>query len=258
MPVHDWSDDLGVRCLGVDLIIRSRGPELAIAVREAWRDAEVVVDGPDVPTVTVGLGPGFDVSGTDIDNALHHLSPAVTQRVIAARAGDLLMLHAAALADPDTGATAVLVAPSGTGKTTASRTLGQHYAYLSDETAGISRNGEVVPHRKPLSILDGGVLKSQRSASSLGLATTERTCSVAAVLVLERRHDHHAEPSVTRLDTVDAIALLAPQSSYLPSMDRPLHRIADILHRAGGARQVTYGEAHTLMPVLTRILGAGA
>ena len=48
----------------------------------------------------------------------------------------VLMLHAAGLADPATGATAVFVAPGNTGKTTLCRTLGPVRTYVSDETVG--------------------------------------------------------------------------------------------------------------------------
>ena len=54
------------------------------------------------------------------------------------------------------------------------------------------------------------------------------------------------------------LAAIAPQSSYLPSTPRPLHRLADLLHLAGGAHHVTYAEAADLEDVLARLLGAEA
>ena len=59
---------------------------------------------------------------------------------------------------------------------------------------------------------------------------------------------------VEPIDTVYAIAAIAPQSSYLPSMDKPLHRLAELIHLAGGAHHVTYAESADLAPVLTRLL----
>lgn len=164
------------------------------------------------------------------------------------------MLHAAALADPATGATAALVAASGTGKTTATRALGVDLAYLTDETAGVTDDGSLVRYRKPLSLLEGGAVKTQRAASALGLTLTEAECHLAAVLVIERDPDHGQKPVVTRLDTVDAIASVAPQCSYLASMDTPLHRLAALLHRVGGAHHVRYQESHTLGPILRQLL----
>lgn len=233
-----------VSAFGVVVPIRSseklRGP-----VQAAWRDALTDDDPTTAEVVAVG---------TDIEIALHHLSPAVTTAAIDARAGDLVMLHAAALADPDSGRTAVLVAASGTGKTTASVTLGRTFAYLTDETAAITRDGVVMPYRKPLSIIDGGHLKKQVAPSTLGLLSTEAKGRLAALLVIERDPAHEGEPIVEKLDTVDAIAAIAPQSSYLPSMDKPLHRLAELIHLVGGARHVRYAESAALAPVLTRLL----
>ena len=237
-----------------------QGPALAAAVVEAWQDCRTSHP-PNQPALSVVVGPwtdGVDVAGSDIVQVLHRLSPAVTQRAIAARAGDLVMLHAAALADPATGATAALVAASGTGKTTASRALGVDLAYLTDETAGIADDGSLVAYRKPLSILEGGATKAQRAASALGLTLTDDECRLSAVLVIERHPDHGENPVVTRLDTVDAIASLAPQCSYLASVDAPLHRLADLLHRVGGAHHVRYRESATIRPVLRQLLGCSS
>lgn len=247
-----------VEALGVVVPLDVRGAELAAAVGRAWQDCRTTTPA-DQPAITVGLGDAVaDVCGGTITEVMHRLSPTVTQRAIAARAGDLIMLHAAALADPATGATAVMVAASGTGKTTASTQLGARHAYLTDETAGITAEGRMVPYPKPLSILEGGPLKAQRAASNLGLTLTDRDCHLTAVLVLDRRPGHASAPTVTTLETVDAIAALAPQCSYLPSMERPLHRLADLLHRVGGARHVSYGEAVTLEPVLRELLGSSS
>ncbi len=70
-------------------------------------------------------------------------------------------------------------------------------AYLSDETAGITVDGLMVPYRKPLSLLEGGALKSQRAASSLGLTLTDRECHLAAIVVIDRQPDHAGTPTVT-------------------------------------------------------------
>lgn len=245
-----------VSALGVHVLCRPADDATAVAVRRAWADAVVDDPGSDEPvaTLTVGLDHTLDVSGEDLDEVLHHLSPMVTQRAIGAHQGELVMLHAAALADPSSGATAVLVAASGTGKTTASLTLGTRFAYLSDETAGITSDGVVLPYRKPLSIIEGGPFKVQRSPGELGLLMTEQECHLAALLVIERRPDHPEEPDVTAMATVDAIAALAPQSSYLPSLDRPLHRLAEVCDLAGGAHHVTYREAASLRHVLEDLL----
>ncbi|WP_299931014.1 hypothetical protein [uncultured Nocardioides sp.] len=237
-----------VSAFGVVVPIRASG-ELSGPVLAAWRDALTDAD-PTAAAVEAG--------GPDAETALHHLSPAVTTRAIDARAGDLVMLHAAALADPSTGRTAVMVAASGTGKTTASVTLGKTFAYLTDETAAITPDGIVLPYRKPLSIIDGGHLKKQVAPSELGLLGLDRECRLAALVVIDRDPGHDGEPLVEMLETVDAIAAIAPQSSYLPSMDKPLHRLAELIHLVGGARRVTYAESADLAPVLSELLAAAA
>ena len=112
----------------------------------------------------------------------------------------------------------------------------------------------MLPYRKPLSIIDGGHLKKQVAPSELGLLATERECRLAALLVIERDPQHQGAPTVEPLETVDAIAAIAPQSSYLPSMDKPLHRLAELIHLVGGARHVRYAESADLEPVLAELL----
>ncbi|NPC41224.1 hypothetical protein [Nocardioides sp. zg-1230] len=235
-----------VSAFGVVVPIRA-SDDLREPVLDAWRDA-LTDDEPTTDPV--------DADGLDVASVLHHLSPAVTTRAIDAMAGELVMLHAAALADPISGRTAVLVAASGTGKTTASVTLGETFAYLTDETAAITRDGVVMPYRKPLSIIDGSHVKKQIAPSALGLRSTELVGRLAALLVIERDPDHEGTPVVELLDTVDAIAAIAPQSSYLPSMDKPLHRLAELIHLVGGAHHVTYAESADLEPLLARLLAA--
>lgn len=248
------SSFVAVTALGVDIRIDCEDADQAVHVRDAWTDAVAVGDGSPGYSLTVGLAPACDVTGRDIAEMLHHLSPAVTARAIAARAGELVMLHAAALADPDTGATAVLIAASGTGKTTAASTLGQHFVYVTDETAGIDRDGVLVPHRKPLSIIRSGHLKDQVSPTSLGLLVSDRPCHLAAMLVIERDPMHSGEPEITVLDTIDALARIAPQASSLGRLDRPLQRVVDLIDLVGGVRHVRYTEATTLEPVIKDLL----
>ncbi|WP_159081518.1 hypothetical protein [Nocardioides sediminis] len=248
-----------VEALGVVIPLDVRGPDLASAVGQAWQDCRTTSP-PDQTAISVAVdGPAdADVSGLDIAEVLHRLSPAVTHAAIAARAGELVMLHAAGLADPDTGATAILVAPSGTGKTTAARTLGTHFAYLTDETAGIDRDGTMIPYAKPLSIIRTGHVKDQVAPSELGLRTVERPCHVAGLFIVSRDAQHGAEPAVAPLETIDALAAMAPEASFLGQLDHPLHRLADVVHRVGGAHRVTYSEAHTLEPMVRSLLEKAA
>lgn len=254
---------LHVEALDVLITLEVTGDELADAVREAWRDA-ATEEAPDDPrhrrTLTVAIAgdeaapQSPDVSGADVRDVLHHLSQAVTLAALDSRAGELVMLHAAALADPDTGATAVMVAASGTGKTTASMTLGKELVYLSDETAGIAPDGRVTRYRKPLSLVGDDHLKAQVPPSELGLRLDRIDGRVKTVLLLERDPEHTGHPTVEHVNTVDAFALIAPQASALARTEKPLHRLAEIFESTGGVKRVTYAEAATLLPLIRVLL----
>lgn len=249
---------LMVRGIGVDVALVVTGKKLVRAVEDAWRDALSSSDAPATPSLTVAVGPSgaADVAGATIHEVLHYLSPAVTTRMIEQRAGELVMLHAAALANPATGASAVLVAPSGTGKTTAASTLGRSLAYVTDETAAITPSGVVLPYRKPLSVIETGSLKAQRAPSDLGMLTTDLECHLGAILLLDRQVDHVGSPHSTTLEMVDALAALTPENSYLARLDRPLHRLAELIQIAGGVHRVTYRESADLAPLVADLLGA--
>lgn len=246
--------NVAIVALGVEILVVCEDADLAHRVRTTWVDALSSSGRPARFILSAGLSSACQVTGNTVEELLHHLSPAVTLRAIEGRAGELVMLHAAALADLTSGATAVLVAPSGTGKTTASVTLGQRLAYLSDETSGIEADGILTPYRKPLSIIRTGEFKDQVAPSSLGMLTTERPCHLAALLVIERDPSHGCQPKVSELKTIDALALLAPQASSLGKLDRPLQRVVQLIESVGGVRRVTYSEASTLEPVVTGLL----
>lgn len=262
--------------LGAVLTLRLTGeqaPVLHERVLRAWDRCLVPPAGPgqvEAPALEVCLastsatlvearGRGA-VASEDVDELLHQLSPAVTLRLIEARAGRLMMLHACALAHPATGRVTVLVAPSGTGKTTLSRTLGRQLGYLTDETAGVDADGRVLPYPKPLSVIPtpGEPIKQQVSPSDAGLlAVPPADLRVGALVLLERDPDGPDEPVVTVGTTVHALAALATQTSYLDRVERPLHRLAAVVEQAGGLRRVRYRESATLAPLLERWTGPG-
>lgn len=247
-----------VTALGVTVGLVCEGEAVRHAIHDAWSDALALEHVQPDTVLRIGHSSGCDVRGDDIESILHLVSPAVTLRVLERRAGDLVMLHAAALADVDTGATAVLIAPSGTGKTTAAIELGRRFAYLSDETSGIAPDGMMVPYPKPLSIIKAAHLKQQVSPTKLGLVTTDRPCHLAAMLVLERDPEHVGPPLISLLDNIDALALLAPQASSLGKLDRPLHRVVELINMVGGVRLVRYSEAATLEHLVRDLLDGSA
>ena len=209
----------------------------------------------DPERVAAATGEGL-IAGSDEPTVMEWLTARVTLEAIESQHGRMWMLHACGLADPVSGASVVLVAPSGTGKTTAARVLGRTFGYLSDETVAIGADGSIVAYPKPLSLLEGGVRpKRQRSPRELGLveapaAPVARGAGTAGPT--RRRDGAPAEgPVVTTVRTVDALPALAAQTSGLRLLPEPLHLMAGHLARTGGLRRISYDDAADLVPVVT-------
>jgi hypothetical protein len=197
------------------------------------------------------------VVARDVASLLHKLSPVVTRLAITERRDDLIMFHACAVADPETGATIVLYGPSGTGKTTLARTLCTELVYLSDETAGIAPDLRVVPYLKPLSILvkSGDRIKEQVSPGRLGLLRPGQVSfRLHSLVQLHRDPEHRGDAVLERLATVDALPELMAQTSFTRHVEHPLQQMAALAHRVGGVQRVRYAEAEQLRPVLRTLL----
>ncbi len=253
---------LGTR---VDIAVSGSGAQrLADTISEAWERCLADPEGSPAATVVELLLDDDDevvsgarersvLAGSDELRLMHTLSSHLTVTAIAARLGELWMLHACALADPVTGATVVLVGPSGAGKTTVAATLGRHLGYLTDETAAIESDGTLLPYPKPLSVLVGGKgPKRQESPTKLGLLDAPATPWLAAIALLDRTGT--GDPSVESVRTVEALPALAEQTSALQLLDRPLHLVAGHLDRTGGLRRVTYRESEDLLPVVAELI----
>lgn len=217
--------------------------EFAI-IEEAWKDARADERATADTTVTVR-------DGRPVAEMLSNLSTEVTLAALQQQRGELWMLHAAGLSD-EQGRVVVLVAPSGTGKTTAARTLAQRYRYVSDETVAMDSQGKIFAYRKPLSIIpEGGGTKKQIAPSAFEADVAEAfVMRLAKIVVLDRHDDGPDEPVISQLSTSEAVQLLGPQSSYLSDMPRALRLIDTHLKMTGGAVRVTYREASSLEPLL--------
>ncbi|MFJ4209305.1 hypothetical protein ACIPY2_12690 [Paenarthrobacter sp. NPDC089675] len=183
------------------------------------------------------------------------LTSAVTTAGVNAGEGGLLMLHAAGLADVESGRTVALVARSGMGKTTATRRLGTEFGYVTDETVALDANGTLLPYAKPLSVIveDPPAPKRQMGPDELGLLRAPKSPALASVVLLDRDPDA-LNPLVTELDHAEALTALAPQTSFLGSIANPLQRLCSILDATGGALRVTYREAGDLAGVMPQLL----
>ena len=169
----------------------------------------------DDPAVIADAHRRGAIAASDCDTVMHLLAQAITVAGIDQQAGQLLMLHAAAIADPTTGRAVVAVAASGAGKTTFVRTLGGDRVYLTDETVAAADDLSIVPYPKPLSVHTAGQnLKAHTRPDQFGLIRPTGDYRMAALWSLERT----AGPTQARLEPIprlEAITTLAPQVSYL-------------------------------------------
>jgi hypothetical protein len=261
MPEVDESS-IVVAALGSTVRIRWVGGVSADALahaRRAWSRCQVDDDHPDLEVTAAVQGElseedeaEVNALGQDDTETLEVATAGVTVLAIQELAGDRLMLHACAVADPDSGAAVVMVGPSGAGKTTIAATHGRRWGYVTDETVAVDRDGRAWSYPKPLSVVDGE-RKVQHSPDDLGLVQAPVEVTVAKVLLLDRRPGV-AAATVEPVQTADAIALLAEHTSYLTYLDRPLHWLGGLVQQSGGVDRVSYGECEQLEPLIEGIL----
>ncbi|WP_146111946.1 hypothetical protein [Arthrobacter sp. MYb227] len=183
----------------------------------------------------------------------------ITRQAIESGRGNLFMFHAAALCSPSSGASIVLAAESGTGKTTATRVLATELGYITDETAAFDTDGVLYPYAKPLSILTGAKQrpKTQFSPAELELQPYEGEARVATIAVLDRdRSGLLAEPIASKLSLGEALNQLIPQMSSLSYLDRGLVQLCQLIDSLGGVVQLRYAEASELAAIIKDLLGS--
>ena len=220
------------------------GAELAAAAHAAYGDLDVRAARPGPAGLVV------DTTDRDLPGLLEELSQRLCQWAIHERRGELLMFHAAGVADPRTGAAVAFVGRSGAGKSTIAWTLGGEWGYLGDEVVAVRDDGSIVPLPKPVSlIVDAHPAKAQVPAAGLGLLPAPRAPRLAGLVLLDRQPG--ARLAVEALATIDALPLLAPQTSYLSAHARPLHRLAAAAELAGGVVRATYGDATQLSELVS-------
>lgn len=220
-------------------------------IRDQWARCMAPADAATVGDVPYG-------SHDDSDRRDYALASSLTMAGITQAAGSRLMLHAAGVADRGTGQVAVLVAASGTGKTTAAHRLcSTEFGYVSDETVSIGADDDVLPYPKPLSVVidgDSPQHKSQHGPDELDLQPCPAQPHAALFALLERDRDAEAEPgaapALERVPLMDGLLELIPQTSALPAMRRPLQTLAGALQRAGGVWRLRYREVEETATLL--------
>ena len=245
---------LHVAALGATIAIVLPDHRLRAPAQQAWSACRTppVVGCPSVTAPEVVPDAGVD----DIARALQSLTQRVTRAAILARAGELMMFHASALCDQRSGATIAMIAPGGTGKTTLVRALGPGRGYVTDETVGVAADRSIAAYSKPLSVRrpEPGP-KDEVAPSSLGLRPPQVQPWLAGMVLLRRDRGLGETVVVEQLDLLDALVLLAPETSSLASADRPLHRLADLMESVGGLRRVRYHNAADVEPLVAEVLG---
>lgn len=257
-----WLDALGAR-------VQVRCPqEMLPALREQWRHclierpgrapADEVIDlVTDADRRTASDAEEADLQ-LQIRTAEYRVASISTVTGIGIHRGARLMLHAAGVGDPLSGRVAALVAASGTGKTTASARLSAAgLAYLTDEAVAIDEFFLALPYPKPLSVVvdpDRPLDKSQHGPDELGMDVLQGDAEIGAVVLLRRDPSRQAAPRLSEVDPLDAVLALIPQTSALPSLHRPLARVAALLRHVGGVQALDYRDIEDAAALLRRRL----
>lgn len=221
-------------------------------------------------TSTVGAGAVadevIDLGRSDFDNYDYAAATQITLSAVGLLGSSRLNLHAAGLGAAD-GRVLTLVAPSGTGKTTACERLARDLAYVTDECVSVGPDEyDVLPFPKPLSIRRAGTDAPERDAGDakivvgpdqLGLARPTSPLRVGPLVFLDRQPVVD-EPRLVEVDWTTTLLDLIPQTSALPRLREPLRVLVDYVRRAGGARRLIYSEFDSAAHLLHALLADGA
>lgn len=235
-------------------------------IRQAWVDCLDVETGRPEVVVTIEHGerylppdpflPHLVLSGTSTPQILHDLSQVVTMAMLGLLKGQRLLLHAAAVSDGAGNAVAFL-GPSGAGKTTLARSLAPAFGYLTDETVILDRHLEVTGYAKPLSLVEHGRFKRQVPISSLAGRVDPGPSRLCALWILDR-DPRCGKASLTPVSALDALPVIAVQSSWIDVNDRPLAWLAAAARAGNGVQVARYAESADLVPLVREELGAHA
>lgn len=258
--------------LGATVAVRvdgDRAEAAAAEIERVWHlcaasddddvDAAVHVTHDDASATLADIDAGL-VQGRSLPDLMQALTQAVTRAAIDAQKGRLVMLHAAGIQCPDTGAVVALVGPGGTGKTTLIRTLCPGRGYITDETVAVTTDDTVLPYPKPLSVRrePASLWKDETDPLEFGVLPPRRPAPLSAIVLLDRQDGYAGPPAVEFVPTLDAIAALTPETSHLPELEKPLARLAALCDNVGGVMRVTYAEAEHLAPLVHGWLGAAS
>lgn len=232
-------------------------------------------DTPDtsLPTIVLGAVPQheaidlpaefsiyMEVAAGREDHVLERLTVEVTLRMLEQLSGKATLFHAAALGHPDTKAAMVLIGPSGRGKTTASRFLGQHFLYLSDETSVIDEDYRMRPYPKPLSVISDQAQPKQqidpRQEGIITLSPLDHSMRIAHMILLNRQPGI-AEPYFERVPLADALLSMVTETSGLDVSYEGLSKLNQLVKHCGGVLRINYTEISSTLPLFNALLTEG-
>lgn len=233
---------------------------LAPALEAAWsrclKPITADEDALETDPVDADLSPAEDDDEHALDRLLQTLTQRVTTSKIRAQAGNLFMVHAGAVANPRTGDAVAFVAPGGTGKTTLTLRLASRFGYLTDETVGVRPNLRIQPYPKPLSLRrEDARPKQELSPDACSLVRAPAEPRLRRLVLLSRSTTHDGEPRLETLSEFQAIAALAPETSSLAALPRPLHGLADMLGGLEPTVRLKYRDAETVVDLISSWLG---
>ena len=121
-------------------------------------------------------------------------------------------------------------------------------------------DGAILPYPKPLSVRrpDAPHLKDELSPDSLGLLPAPIAPQVARIIVLDRDPELGTAVELDELSVMDALFAVVEETSSLSWLDRPLHRLADLLEASGPVLRVRYAEASAIEGALAGLVGGSA
>ena len=231
--------DVPITAAGLEVLLRCPSAVAAERTARQWARCRSGRRTDEIATLEIL---SVDIAGDGLTDASQYLATtSLTFRLIDALSGQRLMFHGCGLSD-DSGRVLTLVAASGTGKSTAARHLAHEaFGYVTDETVVVDGHGRVEAYPKPLAFVEEGGGKVQRGPDELGLRPCGDDLTLSRVVLLDRRPDD-CPAELEALSLLDAMVDLIPQTSALPSLPRPLQRLADALAACGGAYRLTYAE----------------
>ncbi|WP_440103388.1 PqqD family peptide modification chaperone [Glutamicibacter mishrai] len=212
-------------------------------------DQSSVMGNESLPLIT--MGKCNDVNAEAVASEFSTVVTRVSLHVL--KKANQLLLHAGGIAD-DHGNVAVIVGPSGRGKTTTIREMAREYSYVSDETIAIDAEGRVLPYPKPLSVIvSEHKHKQQIPSAQLGMKQLESNqLRIGSIVILERGKSG-SKGDVEPVSLAEALNLISSQSSYLTFVTHPLAFIARLMNETGGFKRLTAGSIDFLASLAPKL-----